>query len=293
MDDMVLKSTEVELLPTAEDVSSYREHGFYKSRKLFTDEEVDRAAEAQELFYQGKVDDPGIAGIEKYRPEGHPGESLGKNDFASFFVPGLAELSRKPIVAAIAARLAGTASIRLWHDQLLYKPATRPDRPVSVGWHTDRQYWKKTCSSKNMITAWIPFHDCDDVMGTISVVDGSHGWPDNTEDLDFFLRETDNEELEQRFVTGGNDVVKVPVDLKKGEVSFHHCMAIHGSGPNLSDRPRRSIAVHMQDQDNQYVKTRNPDGTVATANVMGMCRYVDGVPDFSDPIICPELYRET
>ncbi len=289
---MVLTSDEVELLPTDEEVASYREHGFYKSRKLFTDEEVDRAAEAQELFYQGKVDDPGIAGMEKYYPEGHPGESLGKNDYASFFVPGLAELTRKPIVAAVAARLADTPSIRLWHDQLLYKPPGRPEASISVGWHTDRQYWKKTCSSSNMITAWIPFHNCDEVMGTISIVDGSHRWPDNTENLDFFLRETDNDELEQRFVTGGNEIVKVPVNLEKGEVSFHHCMAIHGSGPNLSDRPRRSIAVHLQDVDNHYVEYKEPDGTLGSHGIMGMCRYVDGVPDFTDPVVCPELYGE-
>jgi ectoine hydroxylase-related dioxygenase (phytanoyl-CoA dioxygenase family) len=33
--------------------------------------------------------------------------------------------------------------------------------------------------------------------------------------------------------------------MKAGEVSVHHVLTFHGSGPNMSDRPRRSLAVHL------------------------------------------------
>jgi ectoine hydroxylase-related dioxygenase (phytanoyl-CoA dioxygenase family) len=101
-----------------------------------------------------------------------------------------------------------------------------------------------------MVTAWIPFHDCTAEMGTITMIDGSLHWPDNTEKLNFFS--SDLEGLEREFDSGGRSVVKVPVDLEKGQVSFHHCLTIHGSGPNRGTAPRRSIAVHLQDEANRW-----------------------------------------
>ena len=40
----------------------------------------------------------------------------------------------------------------------------------------------------------------------------------------------------------GQEAVQVPAVLRRGQVSFHHNRAIHGSGPNRSARPRRSMA---------------------------------------------------
>ena len=58
------------------------------------------------------------------------------------------------------------------NGMLLYKPVEPPNgKPANVGWHTDRGYWK-TCTSANMLTAWIPFHDCDERMGTITMIEG-------------------------------------------------------------------------------------------------------------------------
>ena len=50
----------------------------------------------------------------------------------------------------------------------------------------------------------------------------------------------------------GAEVRKVPVVIPRGHVSFHHCRTYHGSGANLSDRPRRAISLHLQDGANQY-----------------------------------------
>ena len=109
------------MLPSEEDIASYQEHGFYKSKKLFSDDEIDRAVEAQENFYKGRQDvNPKITGLEEYTPQGHPGNTLGKNDYSSFFNAELSHLTRNPIIAAIACHLTKTNSIRLWHDQLLY-----------------------------------------------------------------------------------------------------------------------------------------------------------------------------
>ncbi|GCE09338.1 hypothetical protein KDAU_66670 [Dictyobacter aurantiacus] len=125
-------------------------------------------------------------------------------------------------------------------------------------------------------------------MGTITMIDQSQDWSDNTEGLDFFSN--DLEGLEKKFNTGDKPVVKVPVVLKKGEVSFHSCLTIHGSGPNLTSQPRRSIAVHLQDASNHYQAYRYSNGTLARHNNDLLCRQVNGHPDYSDPVICPQLW---
>ena len=284
---MELTEQQRALLPTDDDVRFYREHGYYHTKKIFTDEEIDAALEGSERFYALDLDDPGLPALDRMRPQSRPGPGLRKNDYASFFNRALAHLTRHPLLGAIAARLAETPEIRLWHDQLLYKPPDDPQKQANVGWHTDRGYWK-TCSSANMLTAWIPFHDCGDAQGTITMVDGSQHWPDNTQSLDFFS--SDLEGLESRFQTGGQEIIKVPMNLKKGEISFHHCLTIHGSGPNRTDRPRRSIAVHLQDQANRWQEGHRRDGSLEHHGDDLLVRQVDGHPDYTDPDICPTLY---
>jgi ectoine hydroxylase-related dioxygenase (phytanoyl-CoA dioxygenase family) len=39
------------------------------------------------------------------------------------------------------------------------------------------------------------------------------------------------------------------VVMQAGQVSFHHPLTFHGSGPNTSQRLRRSLAVHLVDAD--------------------------------------------
>jgi ectoine hydroxylase-related dioxygenase (phytanoyl-CoA dioxygenase family) len=129
-------------------------------------------------------------------------------------------------------------------------------------------------------------------MGTITMIGGSLHWPDNTNKLDFFSNDLDGLEIE--FVTGGRRVLKVPLNLQKGQVSFHHSLMIHGSGPNRSDAPRRSIAVHLQGQgkDSHWQEFRMKQGHLATHASDNLVRQVDGHPDYSDPDFCPVLWRE-
>jgi ectoine hydroxylase-related dioxygenase (phytanoyl-CoA dioxygenase family) len=280
---MNLSSEELELLPSDEDVAFYREHGYYKSKKIFTDKEIAAAIEGSERYYRGERDAPLPHEVRGWQPE--HGNVLRKNDFASLQNRELAVMVRKPLLGAIAARLCGS-HVRLWHDQLLYKPVSNLEKAANVGWHTDRQYWK-TCTSEDMLTAWIPFHDCDEKMGTIMMIDQSLHWPDDTEELDFFSNDLAG--LEKFFKTEGKPIVRVPMNLLKGEVSFHSCLTIHGSGPNLSMQSRRSIAVHMQDKANRYREFRLKDGSLARHGLDSLCRQVDGHPDYNDPRMCPSL----
>jgi ectoine hydroxylase-related dioxygenase (phytanoyl-CoA dioxygenase family) len=284
------------LLPTEADVRFYREHGYYISRKILSDDEIDRALEAGQRLYRGERDVPDSS-LPEYlqhyfenKTKTYASAGLRKTDHSSFAMHDLARLAKHRLVGAIASRLSGSRTIRLWHDQLLYKPVNTGSAPANVGWHVDRGYWK-TCSSDMMITAWIPFHDCDAAMGTITMIDGSNRWPDNSENLDFYSHDLDG--LEKTFRSDGKEVVKVPVNLKKGQVSFHGCLTIHGSGPNRGAMPRQSIAVHLQDETNRYRACKRRSGEdVWHANDKMCQKTADGVPDYTDPDICPVIYQE-
>lgn len=279
-----------DVLPAADDVDFYREHGYWVSPPVLDGSLIDQVVEATEAFYAGVVDD-GPHVPPHCIPNGQYSPGIRKHDYASLRCAGLARLVRAPIIGAIAARLAGTAEIRLWHDQLIYKPAEIEGTFSRIGWHTDRQYWD-TCSSDDMITAWVPFHDTDDDIGTLVMLDGSHAW---SQDVDATSTSTaieqDMDGVEARLRSAGRPLRKVSLNLVKGQVSFHHMRTYHGSGGNRTDRPRRSVSIHLQDEANRFVRRPLPDGTDAAHPVDALCRRTDGVPDYTDPDYFPVLWR--
>jgi ectoine hydroxylase-related dioxygenase (phytanoyl-CoA dioxygenase family) len=72
-------------------------------------------------------------------------------------------------------------------------------------------------------------------------------------------------------------------------VTFHHCRTVHGSGPNRSGAPRRSMAIHLQPADNGY-RPVGDDGLPTYHRNDELVRRADGVPDYTDPRICPVLH---
>ena len=275
---------DTDLLPSADDLAAFAEHGWYRSRKIVPEDVLDAAVEGSERYYRGEMDDgPAIPEFSEPRPPLPPG--LRKHDYASLRNRELAALRSLPAIAAIAARLLDVDTIRLWHDQLLYKPPSGPDAPGNVGWHTDRSYWR-SCTSENMVTAWVPFHDCDVEMGTITMLDGSNRWHESAspEHARFFIQDLEGQEAELGQKLTGRTLRKMPVELERGQVSFHHCLTFHGSGPNRSDRPRRSLAIHMQPGDNRW------SGEADHCNNT-LCRPDEaGNPDYTDPDYCPVLW---
>jgi Phytanoyl-CoA dioxygenase (PhyH) len=286
-----LTPDQLALLPSDRDLDFYVRHGFYVSREILPGSVLDEALWGMERFYAGDRDAPfpGPPGAAEQGWTPADGDVLRKNDYASLQVRELARLVAYPMIGAVAARLSGTPLVRLWHDQLLYKPSDRPDRPANVGWHTDRQYWR-TCTSDRMITAWVPFHDVDEATGPITFLDGSHRWSTRFSELDFFNHDLDG--LERRLREDGHPVVKRVVTLRRGQVSFHHCRTVHGSGPNRSPLPRRAIAIHLQTGDNRYRPAQDRDGELAEHPNDRLCRRVDGVPDYTDPELFPVLWEE-
>ena len=279
------------LLPTDEDVAFYEEHGWYISKKVIPDELIDEAILGSERYYRGERDTklPVNTGYTDWKPE--DGNIIRNNEFVSLQNRQLRQFGFQPIIAEIAARLARTKRIRLFADSLLCKPPTATDSKNSViGWHADKAYWS-TCSSDNLLTAWIPFQDCDELIGPLVVLDGSHKWSDSQSLKSFHDQNLDN--LEERFRQQGRKITKVPMTLKKGQMSFHHCWTIHGSYPNYSNSFRLALALHLQDDTNHYRPFWNNKGEQIHIGYDVLCRKLpNGNPDYSDPAVFPVLWSE-
>ncbi|MFJ9033103.1 phytanoyl-CoA dioxygenase family protein [Streptomyces sp. NPDC102274] len=273
-------------LPTDEDVAFYRENGYWISPPILTDDVLDTAERGMRRHHSGDVDHqlPGDRDSGRWGWRSDDGDVLRKNDYASLRVDELALLVRQSVIAGCAARLAGIEEIRLWHDQLLYKPSGSA-RQGNVGWHTDRQYWRG-CSSQAMLTAWVPFHDITESHGPVMFAAGSHRSDEQT-DLSFFDQDLTTFDR----YAAEHDLRIVSATLTRGQISFHHCRTVHGSGPNHSGDPRRSIAIHLQPGENHHVTAHNPDGTIAThGNDDLTAGRPDGTPDYADPAVCPRLW---
>lgn len=278
------------LLPSDADIAFYEEHGYYVSPQIFSDEEIEDALYGVERFYAGERDFHLVGALkpfEGWRPE--HGDVLRVNDYVSLQNQELAALLAGPLLGRIAARLSRSRAVRLWHDQLICKPPASSGAQTAVGWHTDREYWQ-TCTSSEMLTAWIPFHDCGAGVGPLTVIEGSHKWSREVRLKGFHSGRLEG--LAESRAGRGSPPVEVPMYLRKGQVSFHHCRTIHGSPANTGARPRLSLSVHLQDESNRYRAARDEAGEPVWHRNDMLCRRAGGVPDYTDPDICPLLWSE-
>ena len=113
-----------------------------------------------------------------------------------------------------------------------------PENKGFISWHQDGIYqgWKPY----NSITAWLAITDVNEENGCMRMWAGSH--KDNFKNHKDTL---DEDNLLTRGQTIENVPVKdtIPIILKPGQLSIHHPMTVHGSGPNLSKSRRIGFAI--------------------------------------------------
>jgi phytanoyl-CoA hydroxylase len=154
------------------------------------------------------------------------------------------DLVRHPTITEEIAQLTGATELRLWHDQIQYKPAGTGG--VNM-WHQDSPYWPPLQPKTAQVTAWVALDDVDESNGCMSMVPGSHAWDDQVEFL-HTLKKFDD--MPREFQGHALEVRRCPV--RKGEVHYHHALTWHGSHANTSARPRRAVALHFMTQETRY-----------------------------------------
>jgi hypothetical protein len=223
--------------PTAELAARYRRDGFVNGGPLLDEAEV--AVLRKELDRViAEQREPGV-------PQPYRVANIGKAGMPVWQIVNIwqasaafAAILRKPrLVELLTAMSGGGSELRLWHDQIQYKPAATGG---VNWWHQDCPYWPPLTPADELHTAWIALDDADADNGCMSMVPGSHRWGDAIKHLE---AQKDFHHLPADYQ--GNAVQAVLTPVKAGSVHFHHSYTWHGSQANTSGRPRRAIAFHV------------------------------------------------
>lgn len=212
-------------------IDAFQRDGFLLVQDFFTDEELDRFGPAVDAAVQHRTADD-------QRP------LADKNLYEQTFVQCMRLWEDHPLVApftfhsklcAAAAALLQVDSVRLWHDQALYKePGGR-----KTDAHLDYPFWP--VDRTDLVSVWIPFADVDPGGGMMSYLRGSH-LSGITEFVDIGqLRGGKPYELLQDERLAG--MALVPVPAKRGSAIFHHACTIHAADQNDTDRTRRVFTM--------------------------------------------------
>lgn len=290
LDSVTPMNSKDHYLPSEEDIKFYREHGWFISPKILVDELIDEAMTGLEQHWSGHRDRqlPVNDGYVDWMPS--DGDGTRNNEYISLQNRRIQKLAWHPMIGQIAGRLAGSDIIRLFDDQIVCKPPSQPHS--TVGWHVDGDYWG-TCSSQELLTAWIPFHDCPEELGPLAVIDGSHKWSHEIDRKMLSFHSQDMNTLARLVEEKGHQFMCKLLSMERGQMSFHHSRTIHGSFPNRGNRARIALALHMQDGSNRYRPCIRADGRPVQLFNDRICRKdSNGLPDYSDDAVFPTLFRD-
>lgn len=153
---------------------------------------------------------------------------------AHLLLPALDALVTDPRLTAPVASILGPDLLALSAD-VFVKPPYAPGR---ITWHQDVNYLQ--LEPFQFLTAWVALTDATPENGGMSYAAGRHrGRIEHTE-----------RPVATNLLTRGQEIAvavaeheAVDVVLRPGQVSLHHALTPHASGPNTTGLPRVGVAV--------------------------------------------------
>ncbi len=151
-------------------------------------------------------------------------------------IPMAAKLASDPRVLDIIEGLLGP-NILVWSAEFFIK---EPNTKSFVSMHQDLTYWGLDAVD-GLVTAWIALSPATVASGCMDFVRASHKNP--------ILPHADTHS-EDNLLSRGQEVAvdiapedKTAIELHPGQMSLHHGLTIHGSGPNVSDDRRIGFVI--------------------------------------------------
>lgn len=135
--------------------------------------------------------------------------------------------------AHAAAALLGVPSVRLYHDQALFKEAGGGYTP----WHQDQTYWP--LEKNSALTIWIPLEDIEESTGSMHFVTGSHQLGDLNAGT---ISDKSHSKIEEWIQTNSKEVTTYG-GMKAGDVTFHAGFTLHSAGRNKGNSTRPVMTV--------------------------------------------------
>jgi len=258
---------------TQEQIEQFHRDGFIKGSVVLSDEEVETLRRELDLVLENKTVKRPVLARNLLNPEDHGNVYDNMKKIVTEEVVQVVNIwmaseaffkhAQHPTICEEVAQLCNTDTLRIWHDQVQYKP------PVTGGpteWHQDHPLWP-IIQPPDLVSAWVALDDAVVENGCMWMVPGSHKWGNHQK----YLASDENFKpyhKQPELLPEGAVIEAVPFEIKKGQVGYHHCLTWHGSPRNRSQMKRRAIAVHYMPGHIRY----EPDG----GHVMG--RYVTVQP---------------
>ena len=218
-----------------EELRLFSERGYHLHGRLFSVHEVAAINEACEKVLQGSCDTL-VPPDDIYWHPGDSPQAMRKIDNAWKANRIIAATVTNEKLGHIAAQLLGAPGIRLWQDQISFKPG---NGGKTVTWHQDWAYWQMIAECQT-ITCWIALDDVTPESGPMVFLEGSQKlW------LNQRPATISGDDQQKPVFPDGARMNEVAVIIPAGCVSFHHGLMLHGSDINRSSKPRRALVSHV------------------------------------------------
>lgn len=155
---------------------------------------------------------------------------------AAVVMPFVADLAGNPAILDVVEGILGPDILIYAAEFFTKEPETRQ----IVSMHQDLTYWGLGAID-GMVTAWVALSPATQASGCMDFVRGSH--------KNAILEHEDTFD-ENNLLSRGQEVKvdvdqadKTAIELQPGEMSLHHGLTIHGSGPNTSKDRRIGCVI--------------------------------------------------
>lgn len=218
-----------------EQINFYNENGFLVVEDVFPMDVIEEARAVVEDFVEKSravTEHTDVYDLEPGHSPQAPRVRRLKNPVALH--PVFNRMARSDALLDIVADLIGP-DIRL-HGSKLNMKAAEYGSPVE--WHQDFAFYPHT--NDDLLAVGIYLDDCTTENGCMLMVPGSHRWEvlDHHQD-GVFVGAVDMERA------GVDASLAVPVEVRAGGISLHHCRTLHGSATNTSSQPRRLFLLEL------------------------------------------------
>lgn len=154
-------------------------------------------------------------------------------------------------LAKIAADLMQVKSVRLYHDQALFKEPGGGFTP----WHADQYYWP--LNTEKTVTVWIPLQKTGLELGPLEFSARSQTL---TEGRTLKISDDSETLIQQKLTLNDFEKIAEPFDL--GEISYHMGWVFHRAGPNTTNHMRKVMTIIYMDKEMKLQTPKN-DNQVA------------------------------
>ena len=238
----------------ADQIQEFHENGFLLGDRIFDDDQVEELRKELDRVIAERPEKPDLSRSRATHirnlggdPEAPVWQIINIWQASSSF----RAVTFHPTIVEEVAQLLNAEELRVWHDQVQYKPSGIGG---PTGWHQDSPSWPNIAPKTTQISSWVALDDVDESNGCMGMIPGSHRWGVCRDFLSRMRSQMRSfHDLPESYENRELRVLLRPV--RKGCVHYHHALTVHGSHHNASGRKRRAIANHYMTENTVYDET--------------------------------------